>query len=803
MKRSIAILPFIGIFVIFLFLNQVSAQMVDIPSHQEFESMYSGIHQGNGGAETVIAFKGVLSVSNSPWVRLQFNTANLGEASFIKIRSTKDGKWQKLDQTNMLQWEYSSAYFNGNSLEIELHVAPFDKDIFFKIDQQIVGDWLRHESEIESQCGPTDDRIHSNQPATGRLMNIGCTAWIIPNGHFVTAGHCVDGSGVNVVEFQVPPSLPGGTVQHPGPEDQYAVISSSIIGTNGGIGNDWGSFEVFPNSVTGLMPKDAQGAYWPLNQDLGPDSIRITGYGVDDGVDNQVQQTHVGPNAGSSGTTMRYVTDTEGGNSGSPVIDAATGYAVGVHTHGGCSTTGTGNNNGTSLFHQAFWDAVEHGLGGCGIEAASNPNPAHSATNVSVNLTELTWTNGAGAISNELYFGSDPASLPLVQSGTLATSWTITSGPLSYGTVYYWRIIEIGDTCSTPGSVWSFSTENDPNLVFLFEEYFPDLSQWTINGPLGLTNWSIVSTNTAGGTPPELQFHYSPTFTGFSYIMSDVIPNAGIDYTIQFNHFVDWYANPMTVGCAYTTDDGTSWTSIWEIIPTGNVGPEEIVLTGIPGHNNFRLGFYFSGYSFNIDDWYIDNVFLTYIVPVELTSFSANVTENEVKLLWSTASETNNRGFEIERKSSGEFEKIGFMAGYGTTTEFKSYTFSDKDLAPGNYTYRMKQIDFDGEYDYTEEIEVLVSAPKDFALRQNYPNPFNPGTKIEFSLKTDSKVTLVVFDILGQEVANLISSHLMAGVHEINFDASALNSGVYFYRIDATGIDGSNFTSVKKMILTK
>ncbi len=173
------------------------------------------------------------------------------------------------------------------------------------------------------------------------------------------------------MEFNVPLSLPGGTIQHPGPEDQYSVLMLPLnIGTGGGVGNDWGVFEVFPNSITGLMPKEAQGAFWPLMQDLGPDSIRITGYGVDGGAANQTQQTHIGPNAGSSGTTMRYVTDTQGGNSGSPVINGLTGVAVGVHTHGGCNSSG-GNNNGTSTFHPDFWTAVDQGAGGCPVETPS------------------------------------------------------------------------------------------------------------------------------------------------------------------------------------------------------------------------------------------------------------------------------------------------------------------------------------------------------------------------------------------------------------------------------------------------
>ena len=119
------------------------------------------------------------------------------------------------------------------------------------------------------------------------------------------------------------------------------------------------------------------------------------------------------------------------------------------------------------------------------------------------------------------------------------------------------------------------------------------------------------------------------------------------------------------------------------------------------------------------------------IVPVELTSFTASVSENNVKLLWETASEINNSGFNIERKSANsEYSTVGFVPGFGTTTEPKSYTFSDNNLRTGVYTYRLKQIDFDGTFEYSSEASVEVTAPAEFSLDQNYPNPFNPSTKI-------------------------------------------------------------------------
>ena len=192
------------------------------------------------------------------------------------------------------------------------------------------------------------------------------------------------------------------------------------------------------------------------------------------------------------------------------------------------------------------------------------------------------------------------------------------------------------------------------------------------------------------------------------------------------------------------------------------------------------------------------------IIPVELTSFTASVTGNDVKLLWETATETNNSGFSIERKSANsQYLEVGFVPGFGTTSEPKSYSFNDQNLRTGEYTYRLKQIDFDGTFTYSDEVSVDIIAPAEFSLDQNYPNPFNPSTKITFSLAADSKVSLKVFDVIGQEVASLINQDLSAGVHNYTFNATGINSGVYFYRIEATGVNGTEFVDVKKMILVK
>lgn len=189
-------------------------------------------------------------------------------------------------------------------------------------------------------------------------------------------------------------------------------------------------------------------------------------------------------------------------------------------------------------------------------------------------------------------------------------------------------------------------------------------------------------------------------------------------------------------------------------------------------------------------------------VPVELTSFAANVNGNNVMLNWQTATEKNNSGFEIQRARQDEnsnWKQIGFIEGNGTTTIPSSYSFNDKNLKSGNYSYKLVQVDFDGTRNVSETVKVEVgSQPTEYSLSQNYPNPFNPTTTIQYSISEAGNVKLSVFNSLGEEVITLVNEIQEAGNHIINFDAGKLTSGVYYYRLEA-----GEFTSMKKMILLK
>jgi hypothetical protein len=196
---------------------------------------------------------------------------------------------------------------------------------------------------------------------------------------------------------------------------------------------------------------------------------------------------------------------------------------------------------------------------------------------------------------------------------------------------------------------------------------------------------------------------------------------------------------------------------------------------------------------------YFDNIVVNPgIIPVELTSFTASVNDSEVLLSWTTATELNNNGFEVERKSGKGFEAVGFVPGFGTTTEPHSYNFTDSDVQAGSYAYRLKQVDLDGTYEYSDEIEVEVIAPSEFTLEQNYPNPFNPITTINYQIPEFSFVTLKVYDILGNEVSILVNEGQFTGSYEVKLDATELPSGVYFYQLKA-----GSFVETKKMVLMK
>lgn len=282
-------------------------------------------------------------------------------------------------------------------------------------------------------------------------------------------------------------------------------------------------------------------------------------------------------------------------------------------------------------------------------------------------------------------------------------------------------------------------------------------------------------------------------------------------------------------GMLYTVDGGATWSNV-SAIGTGDIG-------GIVGGNS-SIWYYVRGSSVyksvnNGGSWATDytqpgayfHISLSPIggymwavrnnggisryafdipLPVELSSFVSSVNNRDVTLLWSTITEVDNAGFDIERSADknapdNQWSKIGFVSGNGSSSEPNSYSFIDRGLISGKYSYRLKQTDYNGNYKYHYlSNEVVIGVPSEFSLSQNYPNPFNPSTKINFSVAADGNVSLAVYDISGKEAAVIVNERMSAGYYTVTFNSSNLPSGVYFYTLSS-----GNFTETKKMTLLK
>ena len=304
------------------------------------------------GAEPTVIYSESLHFAGADWLRLHFGIVNLPAGSWLRLTGVMDNVQQRLDARSMQDYAYSSCFFNGDEVRLELIAAPGSQANRVEVASVSLG---QLPAEPDTICGDLDDRLLSFDNRQGRLSS-GCTGWMIGPDLALSAGHCGATDANMILSFNVPLSTSTGSLRASAPDDQYAYHVIEAIAE--GIGVDWGIARVSPNSNTGLLPPEAYGEGFyqvgPMPNQPNVDQIRITGYGsVPNGSNlprsqTQVQKTHVGPLDGLGTTHLQYVTDTTGGNSGSPVIDDATGMAVGIHTHGGCSVGG-GRNFGTRV----------------------------------------------------------------------------------------------------------------------------------------------------------------------------------------------------------------------------------------------------------------------------------------------------------------------------------------------------------------------------------------------------------------------------------------------------------------------
>jgi hypothetical protein len=362
--------------------NTATAQIAAPRSHAEPVFVASGEQDNPLPIETVVWQDFVNLPAGTPWLRLQFAQANLAEGSYLRIAALRDGEVMTMRHEHVVQWNHTSAYFNGDTVLVQLVAGANTTGNEVTIRSVLAGD-LPGADPDDTICGSTDDRVPSTDTRTGRLSN-GCTGWIINTSGggleklHLSAGHCF--SATAVLQFSVPASNSNCSLVQPPVSKQFAVDAATSQYVNGGVGNDYWVYRCFPNSTTGLTTFQEQGAAFTLATSmpaLGA-TVRNIGYGVDGtdtnaaaassscscsgangtGTRNQTQQTNTGALVGTTGTTLRHQADTCGGNSGSPLFDDATGLALAIHTHGGCSTSSTSANSGTQVTHPGLQAAI-------------------------------------------------------------------------------------------------------------------------------------------------------------------------------------------------------------------------------------------------------------------------------------------------------------------------------------------------------------------------------------------------------------------------------------------------------------
>jgi hypothetical protein len=380
-----------------------------------------------------------------------------------------------------------------------------------------------------------------------------------------------------------------------------------------------------------------------------------------------------------------------------------------------------------------------------------------TSTTKSTNWTSLSNTSGSGGTISALGISKSPANV--LYYGT------------SNGKVF--RINGANSGNPTPVDVWSTAgfpsgayvscvgvdQQGGDSAIVVFSNYSVVSLFWTTDGG---SSWADIAGN--------LEQNTDGSGSGPSCRWATIVHGSTSTH---------YYVGTSTGIYSTTTLNGTS--TVWSQEGTTEIG--DVVTDMIDARASD--GTVIAGTHGN-------GVFSTTIadpLPVEIASISGTVQGTKALLTWWTATEVNNSGWEVERKKIADWMKIGFVTGSGTSTGPKQYSFVDKDVSPGRYSYRLKQIDRNGSYKYSQELQVEVGeAPKSFSLSQNYPNPFNPTTTIEFTLPNDGFVTLKIYDLTGREAATLFEGRAVAGqIHQAMFNATNFASGIYVSRLQYQG----------------
>jgi hypothetical protein len=472
----------------------------------------------------------------------------------------------------------------------------------------------------------------------------------------------------------------------------------------------------------------------------------------------------------------------------------------------------------TTVFQGTTETEYSFALFGIKGTPASNPDPENNALAVDLN-TDISWDNPPNSDSVEVFFGSDPENLSSIYYGTPITS--INVGTLDYYTHYYWRVFEINENGRSTGLLWNFTTIVDPTtpLYADFEDHVFPPPGWSYE--YENENWWYITIYSSYGVGNycALQSFYSAPAGNISSLVTQTFLPTGLNDTLSFDHAYasDLFGWDDQLEIFYSLDAGSTWTSL--VLLHGGMNGELVTAPPVDyfvpdssqwgtmkfvlpqGTNRIK----FTGISATGNNLYLDKIqVIPSVVPVELISFTGIVKNENVILNWSTETEKNNSGFEIQRfkelktSQSQNWNVVGFVKGQGTTTEQHNYSFTDENVSTGQYQYRFKQIDYNGSFKYSNAIKVNVLTPTEFSLEQNFPNPFNPTTTIKYSIPLSTKIIIRVFDVLGNQIAVLVNEKKPAGNYKLTWNAANLPSGVYFYRLKA-----GNFVETKKMILLK
>ena len=379
---------------------------IPTPKSNEHKLNVDSKYVDNTGSTAKVVFSHTVRVPGAVWLRIRFDKTNLPRGTKLQITGLQKNWVQYLDGVSLVDYFHKSCFFDGEAIKVELVAGPNTKGNRVLIVGATAGTG-EVAAKPESICGTADNRVLSTDKRQGRL-SVGCTGWLCDKDIMLTAGHCVASTRAQILSLNVPLSTSTGGLVASHPNDQYPTVASTFKWLNSGVGADWAIGKVGKNSNTGKFPGDAQGSWYSLGtvpSSPTGNTIRITGYGtVSSPISrtwNQVQKTHVGPMYSVNATTIRYRTDTTGGNSGSPVIHNNTGKVVGIHTHAGCSTSSTSSNPGTRIDRADLVAAIKSIKGGGG-GGTSIFIPDNSSTTGTCNVIPF-GHNTVGTWSNQKY----------------------------------------------------------------------------------------------------------------------------------------------------------------------------------------------------------------------------------------------------------------------------------------------------------------------------------------------------------------------------------------------------------------